>query len=115
MFHKVAAVSPLDGYRLSVRFDTGESMRYDVSPLFSKWPVFQSLRDVPGLFERVQVDAGGYGISWNDDIDLSCDELWDNADPLDDILTEQDLADIQEAREEYRKGETVAWEDIDWD
>jgi len=33
----------------------------------------------------------------------------------DDVLTEEDLADIQEAREEYRKGETVAWEDIDLD
>ena len=26
----------------------------------------------------MQVDAGGYGISWNDDLDLSCDELWEN-------------------------------------
>ena len=26
----------------------------------------------------VEVDNGGYGISWNDDIDLSCDELFEN-------------------------------------
>ena len=24
------------------------------------------------------VDVGGYGIVWNDDLDLSCDELWGN-------------------------------------
>ena len=28
------------------------------------------------LFEEVSVDQGGYGVSWNDDIDLSCDELF---------------------------------------
>ena len=27
---------------------------------------------------KYKVDVGGYGISWNDEIDLSCDELWDN-------------------------------------
>lgn len=31
-----------------------------------------------GLSEQVKVDVGGYGISWNDEIDLSCDELYDN-------------------------------------
>lgn len=25
----------------------------------------------------VKADKGGYGISWNDEIDLSCDELWE--------------------------------------
>jgi hypothetical protein len=28
------------------------------------------------LFEQVKVDSGGFGISWNDDIDLSCNELY---------------------------------------
>lgn len=30
------------------------------------------------LWSQVQVDAGGYGISWSDDLDLSCDELFAN-------------------------------------
>jgi len=30
----------------------------------------------------VKVDAGGYGISWNDDIDLSEYELWTNGKPI---------------------------------
>ena len=28
------------------------------------------------MFEKVKVDAGGYGISWNDEIDIACDELY---------------------------------------
>jgi hypothetical protein len=47
-----------------------------VKPLFEKWTAFQTLSRVSGLFEQVRVDAGGYGISWNEYIDLSCDELY---------------------------------------
>ncbi|MBN1043558.1 DUF2442 domain-containing protein [Clostridium botulinum] len=28
------------------------------------------------LFEQAKVDTGGYGVSWNDDIDISEYELW---------------------------------------
>lgn len=30
------------------------------------------------FFKSVKVDSGGYGVSWNDDIDLSEYELWVN-------------------------------------
>ena len=29
------------------------------------------------LFKSVQVDTGGYGLSWSDDIDISEHELWE--------------------------------------
>lgn len=75
-FHKVKAVAPLPDYMLSVQFEDGESKRYDVKPLFSKWDAFKSLQSIKGLFEQVKVDIGGYGIIWNEYIDLSCDELY---------------------------------------
>lgn len=78
MFNTVKTVQPLDDYVLLVGFANGLKKRYDVKPLFDKKGVFHSLVDVGGLFERVRVDVGGYGIVWNDEIDLSCNELWDN-------------------------------------
>ena len=33
----------------------------------------------------------------------------------DDVATPEDLADIREAREDYRKGQTVSHEAINWD
>lgn len=30
------------------------------------------------LFDNIQVDTGGYGISWNDELDLDAEELWEN-------------------------------------
>jgi len=32
--------------------------------------------------QSVRVDPGGYGISWNDNIDLSEYELWTNGQPV---------------------------------
>ena len=51
---------------------------YDIKPLFKKWLEFKSLENNKKLFEQVKVDAGGCGISWNDKLDLSCNELWIN-------------------------------------
>ena len=78
MFHKVKSITPLPGLCLLAEFQDGATKKYDVKPLTQKWPAFQALDYVPGLFEQVRVEPGGYGISWNDDIDLSCDELYHN-------------------------------------
>ena len=78
MFHKVKNVKPLENYILKITFQNNLIKYYNVSNLFNKWSVFQNLMNITGLFEQVKVDPGGYGISWNDEIDLSCDELWEN-------------------------------------
>ena len=78
MFHKIKEVKPIKNYVLYVVFVDGTEKIYDIEPLFVEIEVFNSFKIISGLFEQVKVDAGGYGISWNDDIDLSCDELWDN-------------------------------------
>lgn len=78
MFYKIRNVKPLDDFKLLVTFENNEIKEYDVKPLFDKWVVFKDLISINGLFKQVKVDAGGYGISWNDEIDLSCNELYYN-------------------------------------
>jgi hypothetical protein len=78
MFYKVLSVAALPEYQLFVRFKNGETKQYDVKPLFREWTAFQALTYIAGLFEQVHVDGSGYGISWNDAIDLSCNELYEN-------------------------------------
>ena len=82
MFHKVKAVTALPNYRLSVQFAEGVTKIYDVKPLFEKWEPFKVLENAPELFSSVEVDAGGYGIIWNDELDLSCDELFENGETV---------------------------------
>jgi hypothetical protein len=78
MFAKVKKVTPLDNYWLKVEFLGGTVKTYDINPLFSRWPAFSSLKSIPGLYGQVKVDTGGYGISWNDEVDLAASELWEH-------------------------------------
>jgi hypothetical protein len=73
-FPKILTVVPLKKRRLLVRFNNGESRLYDCRPLLKKFP-FTVLKN-DSLFRMVKVDSGGYGVSWNDDLDLSESELW---------------------------------------
>lgn len=75
MFYKVQSIKALPNYILQATFKNGVTRLYDVKPLFDIWQPFKALIYTKCLFELVKVDAGGYDISWNDDIDLSCNEL----------------------------------------
>ncbi|MGL5721629.1 MAG: DUF2442 domain-containing protein [Brevinema sp.] len=78
MFHKVQSVQPQANFILLIHFKNGEIRHYDIKPLFSKWQEFQALQNIDGLFNQVKVDAGGYGISWNEELDISSEELYFN-------------------------------------
>ncbi len=73
-FPKVENVAPLARKGLLVQFNNGESRIYDCRPLLKKSPFIALQND--SFFRMVKVDAGGYGISWSDDVDLSESELW---------------------------------------
>jgi len=73
---RIVSVKPLSGKRLEIAFSNGIVKEYDCNPVIVK-PEFVLLRD-DGFFKNVRVDSGGYGISWNDNIDLSEFELWKN-------------------------------------
>ena len=59
---------------------------------------FATLKDQPEVFASVTVDVGGYGIVWNDELDLSCDELWENSvqvdTPFDGLLAFSDATEL---------------------
>ena len=81
MFHKVKSVSALQNFRLSVQFCEGVTKLYDMNPLFEKMPFFAELKEDPELFYAVYVDVGGYGVVWNDELDLSADGLYEQGHP----------------------------------
>jgi hypothetical protein len=98
MFHKIKNVSALTDYKLSVQFSEGVTKIYDVKPLFEKLPVFKRFLDYPEEFAGVSVDVGGYGVVWDDELDLSCDELWENgeavATPFDGLIAFSDATEL---------------------
>jgi len=64
---------------LLIRFEDGTERVYDCRPILAL-PQFQLLT-TPAFFRAVRVDAGGYGVSWNDEMDLSEYELWTKGTP----------------------------------
>ena len=94
MFHKIKSVNALPNYKLSIQFSEGTTKIYDVSKLFKKYDLFLPLKNNELLFNSVTVEQGGYGIIWNDNIDISCDELWTNGEkittPFDDLIALSD-------------------------
>ena len=97
MFHKIKNVSPVPEYKLCVQFAEGVTKIYDVNPLFLKIPAFKLLESNSN-FGGVYVDVGGYGIIWNDELDLSCDELWENGTtvetPFDGLIAFSDATEL---------------------
>lgn len=77
MFMKITSVAALPDYILLVGFSTGEYKQFDLKPLIEKYPPFKSLVQVQGLYEQVKIDMGGYGLIWNDDLDLAADGIYE--------------------------------------
>jgi hypothetical protein len=73
---RILSVQPLENKKLLVKFVNGVEKVYDCMQLLNR-EVFQFLKN-DAFFKAVRVDAGGYGISWNDEVDLSEYELWVN-------------------------------------
>ena len=77
MTHRIISVKPIDNMMLSVVFQNGIEKTYDISSLYDMFPQFRILEKEKYLFEEVQVDVGGYGISWNDELDIDANTIWE--------------------------------------
>ena len=72
-YPKVKSVQALKGKRVLVIFSNGVKKIYDCSPLLTE-DTYSALA-IDAIFKNVKADQGGYGISWNDEIDLAESEL----------------------------------------
>ena len=77
MYPKIKMVEVKENYILLVTFNNNIVKEYDCKLKLDSEP-FSVLKDKI-IFNQVRVDAGGYGISWNDEVDLSEYEIWTNA------------------------------------
>ncbi|MBD1876446.1 DUF2442 domain-containing protein [Nodosilinea sp. FACHB-131] len=73
-YPKIGRVEAISDRILRVTFTNQDIKDYDISPLLEK-PMFAPLRQ-PAFFRSFTVEPGGYGVVWNEDIDISEYELW---------------------------------------
>lgn len=78
MTNRIVFVKPMDNTILLATFQNGIEKTYDVKTMFAMFPQMQILEKDKTLFDSVVVDAGGYGVSWNDNLDIESEEIWEN-------------------------------------
>ncbi len=95
---RIKSVKSLGERRLLVTFVNGVQKVYDCHGLMHL-ASFQMLKNET-FFKTVVVDAGGYGIFWNDDVDLSEYEVWNNGITLEqiEIESESEVIAVEQAR-----------------
>lgn len=76
MICRIRELKPLEDYRLSVVFDDGTHVIYDVKDDMTL-PGYSALRDVEGLFQHVQLDQSRTCVYWNENIDLPSDAIYE--------------------------------------
>lgn len=76
MIRRIRTVRPLPDFLLSVSFDDGKRVVYDVKEDMGL-PGYIALRDVRGLFEQVQLDPSRTCVYWNSEIDLPSDTIYE--------------------------------------
>jgi len=75
-YPRIRSVKPRPGKTLLVTFESGDRRVYDCTPLL-RTEAFRPLQD-EAIFRCAHADAYGFGVIWNDDIDLAESEVWIN-------------------------------------
>ena len=76
MFYHANKVKFLEGVVVELTFQDGKIIQYDLSQLFSKYPQFKELLSNRALFENGKLDPGGYGVIWNDQLDIDSTAIY---------------------------------------
>lgn len=76
MFYHANKVKFLEGVVVELTFQDGKIIQYDLSQLFSKYPQFKELLLNRALFENGKLDPGGYGVIWNDQLDIDATAIY---------------------------------------
>lgn len=74
---KVKSVKPLKNQILEVEFVNKEVKLYDVKQLFEEFEDYKLLMN-DDIFNLVHVDCGGSAIAFNEDLDITEHELYEN-------------------------------------
>ena len=109
MHRIITKVEPKKNLLIEAVFADGEIVSFDVRSMFDKYPAFRALED-DALFINVKIDGVGYGISWNDELDLSSDGIYlrgkhiGKTDPDARIMFGQAIAEAREEKGISQRG-----------
>ena len=105
MFYKITSLSTLDDYVLLAGFSNGVFKKFDLKPIIDKYLPFKDLVNIKGLYKQAKIDVGGYGVIWNDELDISSNAIFEKGEEVKpeyniDIIKSELISDIIKTRKE---------------
>lgn len=76
MYHFIKSLRTKDNHILIAIFKDGVEKQYDIRQLYEELPQFKVFEEDDTLFNSVILTPGGYGVYWNDNLDLDAEEIW---------------------------------------
>ena len=77
LLKSINSVSATEQFTLIVKFTTGEKKEISLRTLIEANSVFATLQEDKNYFNQVMIDKGGYGLYWDDNLDVSAEFLYD--------------------------------------
>ena len=92
MFHKPVKLKYNAGTSLELTFRSGEVKRFDMAKMFPKYPALEALK---GRRLFISGKLSGYGIIWNDELDIEAETVYEEGELIKiiDIAADADMCD----------------------
>lgn len=105
MTHHIARATMINNEILQAVFLGGEVIQYNLRQMVSAFPQFLDIINNPSLAANISTDIGGYGVSWNDELDIDAETIWANGTLIyiESVNTEQAAAACLARAREYAK------------
>ena len=78
MYNRLTSISFKENLIIIAKFNDGKIVSYNIRQLYDQFPIFKELENDPLLFNNGIIAPGGCGIIFNDEIDIACEELYEN-------------------------------------
>ncbi len=76
MHFRATSVRFLRDVTVELTFQDGKVVRFDMSTMFDKYPQLKQLKRNRALFENGHLDAGGFAIVWNEELDFDTTSIY---------------------------------------
>ena len=97
--YPIRTLTLLTDYVVVAHFKNGDVKRYDFRKIISEFEPLKPLAEDYDLFRQMHLSPGGYGIIWNDDLDIEAEELWHGGEDVDSPF--RDLMAFPDAEETW--------------
>lgn len=109
MNHNIKEIKMKDNLIVEATFFSGEVKEFDVSSLLKKHPEYKILETDRELWKKAELLPQGSGVYFNDDLDLTVEEIWRDGKTIGKVSVEPKFTlafAISSAREEIGLSQT---------